>query len=144
MVLGFGRRSTNKKGADEGAIKISPSLPDLAQAQQSIPWPANLVDPNAVNEARSQPLSSAPSKMSFQAIRGAIPFHKPFKGGDQATVDGDGSIAAIYQQKQPPSAFNRSSAHSMYSYQRSQRRPRVAPTFNLMVRAGNPILRCFV
>ncbi|EJD50842.1 hypothetical protein AURDEDRAFT_111987 [Auricularia subglabra TFB-10046 SS5] len=137
MVLGFGRRSSAKKGKDDGAIKVSPSLPDLAQAQQGIPWPADLVDAGALNEVRSAP-QSPPSKISFQAFRGNIPFHKPFRAGE-ATVEGDGSIASLYQKdkaQSPPSAFNRSSAHSMYSFQRSQRRPRVAPTFNLMVAGG--------
>lgn len=139
MVLGFGSRK-KKKGDDAPVVRPSPSLPEMSS--QGIPWPQDLVD---INDIRHTPPSGQPArgaaKTSFSSPdRSAIPFHKPFRmsPGKSPSADaaGGGPIASLYM-SHPPSAFSvqqqqKTRAHDTRS-RHSQRRSRVAPTFNLMV-----------
>lgn len=141
MVLGFGSRKKKGKG-EERTVRLSPSLPEVRA--QGVPWPSDLVD---VNELRKQldsgqSPSHAPAKVSFSSEHGATPFHKPFRVVSSRSSNaaeggrGHGAIASLYM-SHPPSAFNvaqdRAASQSVRT-RHSQRRARVAPTFNLMVR----------
>ena len=133
--MGFGKR---KKTKEEPVLKVSPSLPNIGQ--QAVAW-GNLVDPAELREdGNKTPVPATPAKLSFQTLRGSIPFHKPFRPSvdTAATPQGDGSIASLYARQPapgaaaaPPSAFKRGiQTSSMYV---RSRRPKVAHAFNLMV-----------
>ncbi|KAH7099582.1 Septin-domain-containing protein [Auriculariales sp. MPI-PUGE-AT-0066] len=142
MVLGFGRKS--RKTAEEPPLKVSPSLPNIGQ--QGVAW-GNLVDAAALRDQETSQAPPAAAKLSFQTLRGSIPFHKPFRAGAEPAPipEGDGSIASLYARQPasaslpgtatPPSAFKRlaGGTTSMYG---GKRRQKVAPTFNLMVAGG--------
>ncbi|THH02463.1 hypothetical protein EW145_g6745, partial [Phellinidium pouzarii] len=147
MVLGFGSRSSKKKGKGSGehVVRMSPSLPEMST--QGLSWPSSLVDVASIRETPPQTPAPGATKVSFSsADHGAIPFHRPFRvsssrapslneGGRSA-----GPIASLYMMSHPPSAFSSKppteragTPHSTRTrHSRSQRR-RVAPTFNLMV-----------
>ena len=156
MVLGFGSRSTKKKGkgGEERVVRMSPSLPQMSQ--QGIPWPSDLVDTAAIKQA-SPPDRHAQgaTKTSFSSPdRSAIPFHKPFRVSPSKSMGAvengraGGPIASLYM-SHPPSAFGtkpgeRSSTSHSHRTRQSQRRHRVAPTFNLMVGRHNIVARDFI
>lgn len=133
----FSFRRKSKKEQD--SVRNSPSLPELSS--QGIPWPENLVDVKEIRDL-PQPTTQSATKPSFQgSIRSAIPFHKPFRnasGGRVAAKTAGAPISAMYMTS-PPSAFDNRANGTGRQY--SQRRSRVPPTFNLMVRT--PILLFF-
>lgn len=142
MVLGFGSRKKKGRG-EERTVRMSPSLPEMKA--QGVPWPSDLVDVNELRKQQqdgSQSPSHGPTKVSFSSEHGALPFHKPFRMLTSRLSNaaeggrGPGAIASLYM-SHPPSAFNvaqdRAASQSVRT-RHSQRRARVAPTFNLMVR----------
>ena len=117
-------------------IRTSPSLPELNS--QGIPWPENLVDIAAIQEAQSaqlEHLQQGAAKVSFQGSSShAVPFHKPFRDSP-GTFKDRGPISSLYMSN-PPSAFpNRQTENATPLGRYSHRRARVPPTFNLMVSA---------
>jgi len=141
MVLGFGSRK--KKGKEEErTVRMSPSLPEMKA--QGVPWPSDLVDANELSKQQRdsiQPPFHSAAKVSFSSENGTMPFHKPFRvfahRSSNASEGGRGpnAIASLYM-SHPPSAFNaaqdRTATQSVRT-RHSQRRARIAPTFNLMV-----------
>ncbi len=142
MVLGFGSRK--KKGKEEErTVRMSPSLPEMKA--QGVPWPSDLVDVNELSKQQRdsiQPPFHSAAKVSFSSENGTMPFHKPFRVFAHRSSNaseggrGPGAIASLYM-SHPPSAFNaaqdRTATQSVRT-RHSQRRARIAPTFNLMVR----------
>ncbi|KAG6890627.1 hypothetical protein C0995_006603 [Termitomyces sp. Mi166 len=129
----FSFRRKPKKEPETPRVLTSPSLPELNS--QDIPWPENLVDVAAIQQipATDQPQQGA-TKSSFQGVPYPIPFHKPFRGSLGKPKDGS-TISSLYMSS-PPSAFDnrKSSGPTVSRY--SQRRARVAPTFNILVVGG--------
>lgn len=147
MFSTFRRRS---KRPDPASIQTSPSLPELNN-EQAIPWPEELVDVAAVQQA---------AKVSFQgSSRGSsttVPYHLPFRDqhqkDQQQPHERSGRISALYAtvgkhppNYYPPSAFAirqvvvtnanvAATTMTMSPGRYSQRRARVVPTFNLLVR----------
>lgn len=152
MVLGFGSRSTKKKGqgADDRVVRTSPSLPEMSS--QGVAWPSDLVDMASIRHMPQQ-VGAPPgaTKVSFSAQDGnvVIPFHRPFRGSISSksapnardTVRSTGTIASLYMSPpgHPPSAFGTrtqersGTPHSSRTRHSHSQRKRVAPTFNLMV-----------
>ncbi|TFK52435.1 septin family protein [Heliocybe sulcata] len=139
MVLGFRRKSV-PKGQDENVrVRTSPSLPQLNS--QGIPWPENLVD---VQTIRQTTLPGAVKSSLSVGDRAPIPFHKPFRGSpgqsNNATpLQKPGApISSLYMSTAPPSAFDswRSPGQAHRKTRLSTRKPRLPPTFNLMVVGG--------
>lgn len=146
MVLGFGSRSTKKKGkgGEERVVRMSPSLPEMST--QGIPWPSDLVDVAAIRQSPppDRPTQGA-TKTSFSSPdRSAIPFHKPFRVSPSKSANTrenggpNGPIASLYM-SHPPSAYGtrpseRASTSHSNRTRHSHRRHRIAPTFNLMAR----------
>ena len=150
MVLGFGSRSSKKKGrGDENqhVVRMSPSLPEMSS--QGVAWPTEFVDVASIRQ--TPPETHAPpgaAKVSFSAPEGnvVIPFHRPFRGSissrsGREEVRSAGTIASLYMSKigHPPSAFGTkpheraTTPHSTKTRHSHSQRKRVAPTFNLMV-----------
>ncbi|KAG5636183.1 hypothetical protein H0H81_008889 [Sphagnurus paluster] len=128
----FSFRRKPKKEQDSPRIRTSPSLPQLNS--QGIPWPESLIDVAAI---QLPPATNHPTvaKTSFQSIPNPIPFHKPFRAPPGQLKDA-GPISALYMSS-PPSAFDNRRTNTPNTIGRySQRRARVAPTFNLMVVGG--------
>lgn len=149
MVLGFGSKSSKKKGrGDENqhVVRMSPSLPEMSS--QGVAWPSEYVDISSIRQAQSETPAVPPhaAKVSFSAPEGnvVIPFHRPFRGSissKRENVRSTGTIASLYmsQPGPPPSAFSTknndraSTPHSTRTRHSHSQRKRVAPTFNLMV-----------
>lgn len=139
MVLGFG--SKKKKPVEEPVVRPSPSLPQLKE--QRIPWPENLVDLNQVyaTDYPSPPIdrpSTGSAKVSFQSIRGPIPFHRPFRDStDQAAPKSGNPVSALFGTgvPPPPSSFSAVGARGRTAtHPRTiTRRAKYAPNFNVMV-----------
>ncbi|KAJ2919222.1 hypothetical protein MD484_g1251, partial [Candolleomyces efflorescens] len=136
----FSFRRKSKKAASEPAIRTSPSLPTLNS--QGIPWPEDLVDITAIREVppevEEEEKQHGGAKVSLQADRTPIPFHKPFRPSESSTRpqdNGAGSISALYMKTGGPPAFEpkRTSTTASLAGRYSQRRARIPPTFNLMV-----------
>jgi hypothetical protein len=126
------RRKPTKKDSDP-QIYASPSLPTLSP--QGIPWPENLVDVTSIRQESSPEKShlQGAAKTSFSSINHPhISFHKPFYGSPGKTVNGI-SISSLYMSNAPSAFENWKSAHPPPA-RKNQRRVRVPPTFNLMVR----------
>ncbi|KAI5117323.1 hypothetical protein M0805_002338 [Coniferiporia weirii] len=144
MVLGFGSRSTKKKGANGGerVVRLSPSLPDMSSG--ALVWPSDLVDVAAIRETPPQTPAPGATKVSFShPDHGTIPFHRPFRvsSGRPSSPNGGhsaGPIASMFMSR-PPSAFDpkvvirAGTPHSTRTRRSHSQRRRVAPTFNLMV-----------
>ena len=127
-------------------MRQSPSLPEMSAT--GVPWPQDLVDVNAIRQQQQQhppttPPARGAAKTSFSSPdRGAISFHKPFRMSPNKSATGDSHgpspIASLYMSPHPPSAFATQQQQKTRTYdtrsRHSQRRSRVAPTFNLMVR----------
>ena len=130
----FSFRRKPKKAPDSPGIRTSPSLPELNP--QGIPWPEDLVDINAIRDDEGQEAPGTPvtanGKVSFQTDNGTIPFHKPFRPSLGTKPGEHVPISSLYA-SHPPSSFDKKvPPHSTTRY--SQRRNRIPPTFNLMVR----------
>jgi hypothetical protein len=130
MVLGFGTKSTKKKGADSGGVnehglRQSPSLPQMTA--QGVAWPSNLVDVASIRDSPPQTpqtyAAGGATKVSFAyAENGIPPFHRPFRISQsrersasgtavgtglrsEGGRNGAGPIASLYMSTHPPSAF---------------------------------------
>ncbi|KZT23446.1 septin family protein [Neolentinus lepideus HHB14362 ss-1] len=146
MVLGFRRRSTSKREDHTVTVRTSPSLPELKS--QGIPWPENLVDVDTIRQSTLPERSHQGAVKSSLSVgdHAPIPFHKPFRGfpgqsnGTPGSVQKEGaSISSLYMTSPPPpSAFDswRSPGHAPRRTRVSVRKPRLPPTFNLMVVGG--------
>lgn len=135
----FSFRRKSKKAASEPSIRTSPSLPTLNS--QGIPWPEELVDITAIREdpPEEEQQHGGGAKVSLQADRTPIPFHKPFRPSESSTrpqENGAGSISALYMTASGPPTFEPKKTWTTASLagRYSQRRARIPPTFNLMVR----------
>lgn len=124
----FSFRRKPKKEPESPRIRTSPSLPELNS--QGIPWPEDLVDMAAIRQSpppdAAHPRGAA--KTSFQS-EAPIPFHKPFRRPSVGAAEGP--ISSLYMAG-PPASFEKK-AHPVAG-RHSQRRARLPPTFNLMVR----------
>ncbi|TFK40802.1 septin family protein [Crucibulum laeve] len=130
----FSFRRKPKKETDAPRIRTSPSLPEL-NSQGIGPWPEDLVDMSAIQQAPPPELAhQGATKSSLQGPDTApIPFHKPFRPSAGTTTGG--TISSLYMSGPPPSAFEtRKGTAPAGRY--SQRRARIPPTFNLMVVGG--------
>jgi hypothetical protein len=130
----FSFRRKPKKTHDSSLIKTTPSLPDITT--QGIPWPEELVDIAAIRD--SPPPDGLQHGAAKSSLRGSsetpIPFHKPFRAFAGVAAKG-GSISSMFMSS-PPSAFDNRKNILRPATRSSQRKARVAPTFNLMVRAS--------
>ncbi len=141
-MFSFRRKPT--KSAEEPRIRGRPSLPELNS--QGIPWPENLVDLNSIRDSDESTATSSPkgaAKTSFgMDPQSPISFHKPFRLAGKSATEG-ASISSMYMST-PPSAFD-SWKHPapVPTGKYSQRRARLPPTFNLMVRRSFPLF-CYV
>lgn len=129
----FSFRRKPKKPQDSLLIKTTPSLPDITS--QGIPWPEDLVDIAAIRD--SPPPNGPQHGAAKSSLRGSsetpISFHKPFRNFAGAAAKGV-SISSMFMSS-PPSAFDNRKNPLKPTARTSQRRARVSPTFNLMVRA---------
>lgn len=151
MVLGFGSRSTKKKGksTEQHVVRQSPSLPSMST--QGVAWPSNLVDIASIRQTPPQTPAQGAAKVSFSAPEGgvAIPFHRPFRGSISSKRGNEhgngaarGTIASLYMARDanpPPSAFGTKpgdragTPHSTRTRHSHSQRKKAAPTFNMMV-----------
>lgn len=155
------RKKPRKEESNE-ALRPSLSLPSLPTS--GVAWPEDLVDVRAIRNGQdsAQQQQQSPhgaTKTSFQfspSDRVPIPFHKPWPGGappSSPSTDnshGPQGISALYMKGPPPSAFDNNKRHSVQSHgsrtRQMQKRAKVAPTFNLMVRFSRfcSVLCCVV
>lgn len=134
-MFSFRRRSSKKSlgDLDSPQLKSSPSLPRLP-SEEGIPWLQDLVDVDNIGDGTSpQARPRAATKTSQNtSSTPAKPFHKLFRG---PSVDGQGNgetISSLYM-SHPPSAFQKATKAPPSSIR--QRRARIPPTFNIMVRS---------
>jgi len=131
----FSFRRKPKKQPDSPRIRTSPSLPELNS--QGIPWPEDLVD---IASIRQEPppdtaATQGATKTSFQG-QPAVLFHKPFRPSTGKRHEGP--ISSLYMSGAPSSFDKRAAPATAGRF--SQRRPRLPPTFNLMVSFENMIV----
>lgn len=137
-MFSFRRKPTKRE--DDPQIYASPSLPTLSS--QGIPWPENLVDVTSIRQGPSPEKShlQGAAKTSFSSVdHPHISFHKPFYGSPGKTVNGI-SISSLYMSNAPSAFENWKSTHPPPT-RKNQRRVRVPPTFNLMVRTPFPCVQ---
>lgn len=129
----FSFRRKPKAEPEEPRIRGSPSLPELNS--QGIPWPESLIDVSSIEQdnPRSQ-LQQGAAKTSFSGgDRAPIPFHKPFRPSSGQRPEGQ-TISSLYMTNTSLEDSWRTAPPKSTS-KFSQKRVRVPPTFNLMVRA---------
>jgi hypothetical protein len=136
-MFSFRRKNAKRDQDDDAQIHTSPSLPELTA--QGLSWPESLVDVASIQQEPAEPpLHQGAAKTSISTIHSApIPFHKPFRGSPGKATNG-GPISSLYMSsQQPPSVFDnwRTTTHPPPTNRKSQRRTRIPPTFNLMVRS---------
>ena len=143
-MFSFRRRSSKKSLDNPPQLKSSPSLPRLP-SEEGIPWPASLVDVNAIGEVpapQGRRRSTTKNSLRSDNRDRAIPFHKPFRG-PSVDSQGNGETISSFYMSHPPSAFSiwKGSKASNATPPASvrQRRARIPPTFNIMVRLAEKI-----
>lgn len=139
-MFSFRKKPKEQDSTGPHLIRASPSLPQLTA--QGIPWPESLVDISTLEDLPTpqHPIQGA-AKTSFHGPdRTPIAFHKPLwlsSPGNPAEPpsNGHGPISKLYLSG-PPSAFEARKSSSYGRPRPGQRRPRIPPTFNVMVAGG--------
>ena len=144
----FSFRSKKQKRDANGTqgVRPYPSLPELS-VSQGMKWPTGLVDGSAIDrypqpnelgllQGPNSPTtvrSARAAKTSFSADRPPA-FHRPLWDAQNVNGKEQHPIGAMFGvgQRPPPSAFDKKAARGART---NPRRGKVAPTFNVMVRA---------
>jgi len=144
----FSFRSKKQKRETNGTqvVRTYPSLPELSVSQE-VKWPVDFVDvsvmdqqphPNELgllkgSDSPRTVRSARAAKTSFAADRPPA-FHRPLWDAQNVNTRDTHPIGDLFGAKQrpPPSAYDKKAAKGARI---NPRRGRVAPTFNVMVRA---------
>ena len=145
-MFSFRNRKQKRDTGETQGVRPYPSLPELS-VSHGVKWPAGFVDVTAIdtqlqpNELGSLKGPDSPSlarsaraaRTSFSANRPPA-FHRPLWDAQNTNGKAPNPISAMFGlgQRPPPSAFDKKASRGARI---NPRRGKVAPTFNVMVRA---------
>ncbi|KAH8825360.1 septin family protein [Flagelloscypha sp. PMI_526] len=135
--MSFFKRRPSKVVEPPPRVRPRPSLPEL-KSPTDVQWPANLVDKETMESIPDTNAHAAKSSLKGSDQQ-AIPFHKPFRGVSDTGLHTNGATISSLYMADPVDISKenwRSKATPVAVRHRTQRRAKLAPTFNLMVVGG--------
>jgi len=145
-MFSFRSRKQKRDANETQGVRPYPSLPELS-VSQGVKWPAGFVDASAIDQqpqpnelgllkgpdSPSLARSARAARTSFSADRPPA-FHRPLWDAQNTNGKTPNPISAKFGvgQRHPPSAFDKKATRGARI---NPRRGKVAPTFNVMVRA---------